>query len=179
MMSNRLRAQEFLVGDFEGMVDEGDAELEKVNKGEEGIAARVAELQIDSKKAERLRRAVEVILTRLDSGAWLFRSIAPQPFKHSKPYEKEWVMLEKCSFCELGFQPIWDVRLASCKHGYHEWCCRFHFENSTKCVEEGCDEEMHEGWWSAVGLVKLGTLARAFSTPRAIKNLPDSPLGSL
>ena len=72
IMSSRLRAQEFLVGDFEGMADEGDAELEKVNKGEEGIAATVAELQIDSKKAGRLRRAVEVILTRLDSGAWLF-----------------------------------------------------------------------------------------------------------
>ena len=48
MMSSRLRAQEFLVSDFEGMADEGDAELEKVNKGEEGILARVAELQIDS-----------------------------------------------------------------------------------------------------------------------------------
>ena len=132
MISSRLRAQEFLVGDFEGMADEGDAELEKVNKGEEGIAATVAKLQIDSKKARRLRRAMEVILTRLDSGAWLFRSIAPQPFKHSKPDEKEWVMLEKCSFCGLGFQPVWDVRLASCKHSYHEWCCRFHFENSTK-----------------------------------------------
>ena len=88
-------------------------------------------------------------------------------------------MLEKCSFCGLGFEPVWDVRLASCKHGYHKWCCRFPFENSTKCVEEGCDEEMHEGWWSAVGLVKLGTPAHVFSTPRAIKNLPDSPLGSL
>ena len=71
------------------------------------------------------------------------------------------------------------MRLASCKHGYHEWCCRFHFENSTKCVEEGCDEEMHDRWWSAVDLVKLGNPAGVFSTPRAIKNLPDSPLGSL
>ena len=88
-------------------------------------------------------------------------------------------MLEKCSFCGLGFEPVWDVRLASCKHGYHEWCCRFHFENSTKCVEEGCNEEMHEGWWSAVGLVKPGTSACVLSTPRAIKLLPDSPLGSL
>ena len=180
VMNSRFRAQEFLVSDFEGMAGEGDVELEKINKGEEGIVARVAELEVDSKKAGRLNRAVEVILTRLDSGAWLFRSIAPQPFKHSKPAEKEWVVLEKCSFCGLGFQPVWDVRLASCKHGYHEWCCRFHFEKSTKCVEEGCGEEMHEGWWSAVGLVKPGTSsASVFSTPRAINKLPDSPLGSL
>ena len=179
IMSSRLRAQEFLVSDFEGMADEGDVELEKINKGEEGIVARVAELQVDSKKVGRLSRAVEVILTRLESGAWLFRSIAPQPFKHSKPDVKEWVMLEKCSFCGLGFEPVWDVRLASCKHGYHEWCCRFHFENSTKCVEEGCNEEMHEGWWSAVGLVKPGISARVFSTPSAITKLPGTPLGSL
>ena len=70
------------------MADEGDAELEKVNKGEESIVARVAELQIDSKKAGRLHRAVEVILTMLDSRAWLFRCIAPQPFKHSKPMRR-------------------------------------------------------------------------------------------
>ena len=144
VMNSRLRAQEFIVSDFEGMAAEGDAELEKINKGEEVIVARVFELEVDSKKAGRLSRAVEVILTRLDSGAWLFRSIAPQPFKHIKPDGKELVMLEKCSFCGLGFEPVLDVRLASCKHAYHEWCCRFHFENSTKCVEEGCDEEMHE-----------------------------------
>ena len=44
MMSSRLRAQEFLVGDFEGMVDKGDAKLEKVNKGDEGIKHTVADL---------------------------------------------------------------------------------------------------------------------------------------
>ena len=42
------------------MADEGDAELEKVNKGEEGIVARVAELEVDSMNAGRLRTAVEV-----------------------------------------------------------------------------------------------------------------------
>lgn len=177
-MTSRLRAQEYLVSDFKGMAGEGDAELEKVSKCEEGIVSTVAELQVDSKKAGRLSRVVEVILTRPESGAWIFRSIAPLPYKHSKPGDTEWIRLEKCSFCGLGFEPVWDVRLASCKHGYHEWCCRFHFENSTKCVEEGCDEEMHEGWWSAIGLVKPGTSSRVFTTPMTIKKLPDSPLGS-
>ena len=64
--------------------------MEKINKGEEGIVARVVELEVDSRKTGHLSRAVDVILTRLESGAWLFRSIAPQPFKHSKSMGRNW-----------------------------------------------------------------------------------------
>ena len=63
--------------------------MEKVSKGEKGIVSKVAKLQVDLKKARRLSGAVEVILMRLESGAWIFRSIAPQPYKHIKPDDPE------------------------------------------------------------------------------------------
>ncbi len=32
-----------------------------------------------------------------------------------------------------------------------------HFNVSTKCLASLCGEEMHEGWWNVVGILKRGT----------------------
>jgi hypothetical protein len=43
-----------------------------------------------------------------------------------------------------------------------------HFQTSTKCIEVLCGEEMHDGWWVAVGIQKPGNeptpIASKFST---------------
>jgi hypothetical protein len=59
-----------------------------------------------------------------------------------------------CFFSGLGFIPIWEVCLASYKHAYHEWCALYFFRFPTKCVQQGCGEEMHDSWWNSEGLKK-------------------------
>jgi hypothetical protein len=53
-----------------------------------------------------------------------------------------------CPFCQRLFEPTWDYKIASCKHTYHLWCAINHFSNSTKCLFEGCGQEMHLNWWA-------------------------------
>lgn len=76
------------------------------------------------------------------------------------PIPRTWIALEKCAFCGLGFYPMWVVQFASCRHVYHDWCIVYHFGTSTKCNQQGCEEEMHELWWIYACLQKLD-----FSTP--------------
>jgi hypothetical protein len=33
-----------------------------------------------------------------------------------------------------------------------------HFGTFNKCVQQGCEEEMHEAWWQSMGLKKLDSL---------------------
>jgi hypothetical protein len=35
----------------------------------------------------------------------------------------------------------------------------YNFGTSTKCIHKGCEEEMHESWWSATSFKKPGSLA--------------------
>jgi hypothetical protein len=34
---------------------------------------------------------------------------------------------------------------------FHSWCALSHFSTSTKCLQEGCGQEMHPLWWAQVG----------------------------
>jgi hypothetical protein len=47
------------------------------------------------------------------------RPLSQVPLDQKEKIEKTWLVVEKCSFCGLGFAPLWAVRLASCKHFYH------------------------------------------------------------
>lgn len=89
-----------------------------------------------------------------------FPSIPPNPIEIK---EKTWLMVEKCSFCGLGFDPIWATRLTSCKHFYHDWCALSHFNTSFFCIENKCGQEMHDAW-NVVGLRKLGTTISMMAT---------------
>lgn len=60
------------------------------------------------------------------------------------PILKTWIALEKCAFCGLGFSPMWVAQFASCRHVYHDRCIVYHFGTSTNCIQQGCEEEMHE-----------------------------------
>jgi hypothetical protein len=66
-----------------------------------------------------------------------------------------WV--ENCPFCGLALQPLWGGIIVFCKHVYRGWFAHKHFSKSTKCVVVSCEEEMHEGWWKAIGVLRLGT----------------------
>ncbi len=49
---------------------------------------------------------------------------------------------------------MWVVWFALCRHVYHDWCVVYHFGTSIKCVQQGCEEEMHKSWWISTGLKK-------------------------
>ncbi len=53
------------------------------------------------------------------------------------------IILKPCPFCQKKFEPSWDVKFTSYKHFYHSWCALSHFSTSTKCLFEGCGQEMH------------------------------------
>jgi hypothetical protein len=67
-----------------------------------------------------------------------------------------WLWVKKFPFCGLALKPLWARKITFCKHVYHDWCAHMHFSMSTKCVAL-CGEEMHEGWWKVVGILKHGT----------------------
>jgi hypothetical protein len=72
----------------------------------------------------------------------------------------EWILVEKCVYCGLGFAPIWATRFSSYKHVYHDCCSTYHFGRTTKCIVKECEAKMHEILWGCVGLTKLGTLGK-------------------
>jgi hypothetical protein len=83
--------------------------------------------------------------------------------------------VENCTFCDLGFNPVWAARTASCQHLYHDWCCRFVFETSTTCVAPGCGTEMHEGWWACAGLIKPGQSANQVNPAEMFSRQTSAP----
>jgi hypothetical protein len=36
-----------------------------------------------------------------------------------KEFRKEWLPIESCVFCGLGFAFVWATMMSSCKHVYH------------------------------------------------------------
>lgn len=61
------------------------------------------------------------------------------------------VISHPCAFCGKSFEPEWDCKIASCKHGYHSWCANAHFSTSRKCCFKNCGQEMHSSWWIQSG----------------------------
>ncbi len=57
---------------------------------------------------------------------------------------EEPLLIGLCPFCGLGFTPLWVGKIISCKHVYHCWCVDLCFSNSTKWIQIGCVEDMHE-----------------------------------
>jgi hypothetical protein len=52
---------------------------------------------------------------------------------------------------------MWVAQFVSYKHVYHDWCVMYHFGTSTKCIQRGCEEEMHKSWWSVTSFKKQGS----------------------
>jgi hypothetical protein len=50
---------------------------------------------------------------------------------------------------------MWVIKFALCRHVYHDWCVVYHFGTSIKCIQQGCEEEMHKSWWILASLKKL------------------------
>jgi hypothetical protein len=61
------------------------------------------------------------------------------------------IISHPCAFCGKSFEPEWDCKVASCRHGYHSWCANAHFSNSKKCCFKDCGQEMHPSWWIQSG----------------------------
>jgi hypothetical protein len=90
---------------------------------------------------------------------FVFKRVPPQPYSELHiVIGFEWLLVEKCVFCGLGFALVWATKMLSCKHMYHGWCSTYHFSKSTKCILEDCAAKMHHAWWDCVGLSKLGTI---------------------
>lgn len=77
--------------------------------------------------------------------------------EHNDVGFKECFLIDHCPYCWLGFSPMWVRKIASCKHVYQYWCV-VHFNISSKWIHPSYAEEMHELWWSWVGIPKLETL---------------------
>ncbi len=71
--------------------------------------------------------------------------------------EPSCLWVENYPYCGLGFKLLWVGQIASCKHVYHGWWAFVHFSKFAKCIDDLCGEEMHEGWWISIGIIKLGT----------------------
>lgn len=153
----QIEKQKGLIEVFEGLAKDAEAEHRRVSDTESGVCAKVSRLQTSLLQADRNEVAIKLLLGRLEAGSYLFRFVTPTPYiGWETPDPKEWLPLDNCSFCGLGFAPVWAVKLASCKHAYHELCARIHFQTSTVCSEIDCKEEMHDKWWSSVGFLKPG-----------------------
>ena len=83
---------------------------------------------------------------------------APMPFVILDPTEGRvpttTIDFNECPFCLRGFEPAWDCKVASCKHGYHSWCAWTHFSNCSTCYLKDCGMEMHPEWWVLSGIPK-------------------------
>ncbi len=66
-----------------------------------------------------------------------------------------------CPFCCRLFEPTWDCKFVSCKHAYHYWCVICQFYSSTKCLFEGCEQEMHLDRWVLSTINKLSLVEDA------------------
>jgi hypothetical protein len=93
-------------------------------------------------------------------------------------------MIERCPYYGLRFSPVWVGKLASCKHLYHCWCALLHFNISLKCIHPTCEEEMHESWWSCVGIAKPRTIMVVepilkTSRPKLPRHFGPSPKGTI
>jgi hypothetical protein len=58
------------------------------------------------------------------------------------------------------FEPIWDVKIMSCKHAYHAFCALSHLSIFTMCLFEGYGWEMHPLWWAQEGIKKMGIVEK-------------------
>jgi hypothetical protein len=106
---------------------------------------------------KRHDNVIRDLIVKFQRGCDTRKNLVPQPFfplKSPNLIPKTWIVLEKCVFCSLRFVPIWEVSLTSYKHAYHEWCALYFFGFPTKCVQQGCGEEMHDSWWTLVGQKK-------------------------
>ncbi len=61
------------------------------------------------------------------------------------------------------FEPIWDVKIMSCKHAYHSWCALNHLSTFTKCLFEGYGREMHPLWWAQEGIKNTAIIEKTRS----------------
>jgi hypothetical protein len=116
-------------------------------------------------RAHQHNEAAKNLCSRLEKGCHLFKCMQPQPWLGLQRSENaDYLRVENCVFCGLGFDPVWATRSVSCQHMYHEWCCWYVFETSTTCVAAGCGVEMHEGWWVCASFVKPGATASVENT---------------
>ena len=164
-LSQQVQVQESLVQAFEDCLDEANLELLKVTGDEGLVCALVSDAELRLMQADRHERAVKLVISRLEIGTYLYRSVPPRPYSEvvigDPPVQH---VLNKCVACGLGFAPVWAVKLGSCCHPYHEWCSRIHFESNKFCIAPDCGLEMHEGWWVSTGLLKPGIAAPLKST---------------
>ena len=136
----------------------------------------IAILKDQAKKAARHNEAAKTLCGRLEKGFALFRPVQPQPSLGLQRCDNaDYLRVENCAFCDLGFNPIWTARTASCQHLYHDSYCRFVFETSTTCVAAACGTKMHEGWWAFAGLIKPGESANQVNPTEMFSGQTSTP----
>ncbi len=121
-------------------------------------SVRGASYALEAKLAifERNDNATQSLLNKVHKGL-VTSSCIPLPSSDLESNEPTCLWVEHCFFSGLGFKPLWVGQIAYCKHVYHNWCAFVHFNKSTKCIDVLCGEEMHEGWWNSLGIIKLGS----------------------
>jgi hypothetical protein len=66
--------------------------------------------------------------------------------EHDNLRFSEFSTIGHCPFCGLG------NAVSILQAQYHAWCVIVHFSNSFKCMHLGCEEKMHDAWWSFIGI---------------------------
>jgi len=119
----------------------------KVHKLLNEVVGNMSALEDQVMVCKRRDNVIKDLIGKFQRGCDTQRNLVPQPFfpfKSLNLIPKTWIVLEKCIFCSLRFVYIWEVCLTSYKHAYHEWCALYFFGFPTKCVQQGCGEEMHD-----------------------------------
>ena len=152
----QIDTQRCVVEVFRSSLEEKGGEFDKVRQGDGGITNVIEVLRKEAIWGTSHNEAAKTLCLQLEKRSSIFRSMQPQPWLDLQRSETpDYLRIENCTFCGLGFNPVWTARSASCQHIYQEWCCRFVFEASTTCVAARCGAEMHEGWWACSGFIKL------------------------
>jgi len=154
-LQQKINNQNTIVEVFQTLVDEDQSKFEIVFSLDLGFCVEVEALEDSHKATEKVPSVVRMYVSQIDSSFEVFRQAQPQPstglvVSHSYATSLE----ETCTFCGLGFEPIWAACFSSCKHLYHDWCFHYHFERNIKCAIAPCTTEMHNKWWDAIRLRK-------------------------
>jgi len=146
---------------LKSFVDEGNAKYEKIHKETKNVHNNLTTLKEWIVIYRWHKNDVQNLIGKIIRGVGSRRGLQPQPLlllKDVDPISRTCVTLENCAFYGLRFAHVWGVQFVSCKHVYHDWCVVYHFGTSSKCIQQGCKEEMHEAWWRFVGLKKPSSL---------------------
>jgi len=104
---------------------------------------------------------VRDLIVKFQRGFHIQRNLVPQPFfpfKSLNLIPKTWIVLGSVFFVVEGLFLFGKYVLLPTNMHIMNGVALYFFGFLTKCVQQGCGEEMHDSWWTSMGLKKLALL---------------------